>query len=271
MKYSYFWGADIGLTVDPTGTVLLRAVRPAVVVQDGRALDATTGKELPVPDGVTIAEFVAPRYAITDVQSRKGLTFGQTAREARSVMEDMGGSNFTAVCDSTGLGVGATDAIRRAGVPCIGVTLTAGSKITGGRWAINLPVSLMFAAMYSIMAQGRLQVTSPAGERLIAELKEIERRVSDAGRESYDVATGEGHHGDTVYACAMALIIGERRIGRQSRTISLNPGGHQRKAGRPRQGNTARRVIKARLEQSRLQSEATMWAQIGVDKDPGFE
>ncbi len=271
MKHNYFWGCDPGLVTDPTGTVLIRVTRPAVVVQDGKVLDAATGERMIVPEGVTLAEYVAPQFAITDVQSRQGLTFGQIAREARAVMDDMGGSNFTAVCDSTGLGVGATDAIRRAGVPCIGVTLTAGSKITGSRWAINLPVSLMFASMYSIMAQGRLQVTSPAGERLIAELKEIERRVSDAGRESYDVATGLGHHGDTVYAAAMALIIAERRVGRQSRTISLNPKGHERRPGRPRQGSAARNVIKARLEQSRLQSEATMWAQIGQDKVPDFE
>ena len=57
----------------------------------------------------------------------------------------------------------------------------------------------------------------------------------------------------------------------QSRTVALNAEGHQRKPGRPRQGNAARSVIKARLEQSRLQSEATMWAQIGVDKVPEFD
>ena len=272
MRFNYFLGVDPGLTTDPTGLCLIRAQRPSVVVQEGRVLDAVTGKQMRVPEGVTTAEFCAPQYSVTNVESRRGLTFGQTAREARAMMEDLGGANFMAVCDSTGLGVGATDAIRRAGVPCIGVTLTAGSRITGrSRWSINLPVSLMFAAMFSIMSQGRLRVTSPAGEKLIAELKEIERRVSDAGRESFEVATGEGHHADTVYAAAMALIVAERRVGRQSRTVALNPGGYQRKAGRPRQGQTGRKIIKARLEQSRLQSEATMWAQIGVDKDPDFD
>ena len=271
MRYNYFWGCDPGLIHDPTGTVLLRVTRPSVVVQDGKVLDAVTGKQMAVPKGVTIAEFVAPRFDVVDVQSRQGLTFGQTAREAKAVMDDMGGSNFMAVVDATGLGVGAVDAIRRAGVPTIAVTLTAGSRITGSRWAINLPVSLMFAQAYSIMAQNRLAVTDPAGRRLIEEFKEIEKRVSDAGKETYDVATGQGHHADTVFACAMALIIAERRIGRQSRTVALNPEGHQRKPGRPRQGNTAKAVIKARLEHSRLQSEATMWAQIGAEKIPDFD
>lgn len=271
MKHDYFWGADIGLTTDPTGTILLRAARPSVTVQDGRVLDATTGKELAVPEGVTLAEFIAPRYSITDVQSRRGVTFHQVAREAAAVREDMGGSNFLACVDSTGLGVGALDAIRRAGCPAIGITFTSGSRITGSRWNWNVPVSLMFTLLFSIMSQGRIQVASPAGEKLIEELKEIERRVSDTGRESFEVATGEGHHGDLCYALGMAVTVAERRVGRQHRTISLNPGGRQRKAGRPRQGNTAKRVIQARLEQSRLQSEATMWAQIGVDKDPGFE
>lgn len=271
MKHDYFWGADIGLTVDPTGVVLLRAVRPAVTVQDGRVLDATTGKELAVPEGVTIAEFIAPKYAIVDAQSRRGLTFHQVAREAAATMEDLGGGNFTACIDATGLGVGALDAVRRAGCPAVGITFTSGRLITGSRWNWNLPVSLMFTGLFSVMAQGRLQVTDPAGAKLIEELKEIEMRVSDTGKESFDVGSGQDHHGDLCYALGMAVTVAERRVGRQHRNIALHPGGHRRRAGRPRQGQTGRKIIKARLEQSRLQSEATMWAQIGVDKDPDFD
>ena len=106
---------------------------------------------------------------------------------------------------------------------------------------------------------------------MVEEMKEVERRVSDAGKETFDVSRADGHHADTVYAAAMALLIAERRVGRQSRSLSVSPGGRQRKPGRPRQGNTAKRVIQARLEQSRLHSEATMWAQIGADKIPDFE
>ncbi len=106
---------------------------------------------------------------------------------------------------------------------------------------------------------------------MVEEMKEVERRVSDAGRETFEISRADGHHADTVYAAAMALLIAERRVGRQSRTVALNPEGNKRRPGRPRQGNAARNVIKARLEQSRLQSEATMWAQIGQDKDPNFE
>ena len=55
------------------------------------------------------------------------------------------------------------------------------------------------------MSQNRLRVTSPAGEKLISELKEIEKRVSDSGRESFDVGSGQGHHGDLVFALGMAV------------------------------------------------------------------
>ena len=271
MLFDYYLGIDPGLIHDPTGMVLVRAIRPAVVVQDGRVLDAATGKQMAVPKGVTIAEYVAPKFDVVDVHSRRGLTFGQTAKEARAIMDDMGGANFTAVCDSTGLGVGATDAIRRAGVPCVGVTLTSGSKITGSRWSWNLPVSLMFSGLFSLMSQNRLHVTDPAGRKLIAELKEIERRVSDAGRESYDVASGQDHHGDLCYAFGLAVTVAERRVGRQHRTVSLNPGARQRKAGRLRQGGAAKAVIKARLEESRARAEADMYRQIGQHDDPFFE
>ena len=263
MKYSYFWGCDVGLTVDPTGVVLLRAASPSVTVQGGLVVDAASGKELTVPAGTTIAEFIAHRFDIVDVQSRRGVTFHQIAREAAAVMSDLGGSNFLACVDSTGLGVGAVDAIRRAGCPTIGITLTAGSRVTGSRWNWNVPVSLMFTGLFSVMAQGRLQVTDPQGAKLIEELREIEMRVSDSGRESFEVGSAQDHHGDLCYALGMAVVVAERRVGRQHRTVALNPGGHQRKPGRPRRSNTARRVIDARLEASRRQAERSLWAQIG--------
>ena len=98
---------------------------------------------------------------------------------------------------------------------------------------------------------------------MVEELKEVERRVSDAGRETYEISRADGHHADTCYAAAMALLIAERRVGRQSRTVSMHAeGGHHRKPGRPRQGNAAKRVIDARLEQSRKESERSLWRQI---------
>lgn len=271
MLFDYYLGIDPGLVHDPTGFVLIRVVRPSVTVQDGKVLDAITGKEMKVPANITIAEYIAPKFDVVDVQSRRGLTFPQMGREAKSVQGDMGGSNFTAVVDATGLGIGAVDAIRRAGCPCVGVTLTAGSKITGTRWSWNLPVSLMFSGLFSLMSQNRLHVTDPAGRKLIEELKEIERRVSDAGRETYDVAAGQDHHGDLCYALGLAVTVAERRVGRQSRSIQLNPKGHERRPGRPRRSNTARRVIDARLEASRREAERSLWVQIGTDKIPDFE
>lgn len=271
MLFNYFLGIDPGLIHDPTGLVLIRARRPAVVVRDGKVLDAATGQPVIVPEGVTVGEYVAPRYAVTSVDSVKGMTFDQAGREAVAMMRDMGGGGFLAVVDATGLGRGCVDQVRKAGVPAIAVTLTSGSKITGGRWEVNVPVGLMFTNLYSIMAQGRLQVTDPAGERLVEEMKEVERRVSDAGRETFEVSRAGGSHADCVYAAAMALLIAERRVGRQSRTVAMHAEAHKRPPGRPRQGNAAKHVIKARLEASRLQSEATMWAQIGVDKVPEFD
>ena len=272
MLFDYYLGIDPGLIHDPTGMVLIRAQRPAVQVRDGKIYDAQTGQEIPVPKDVTVGQFCAPRYGVTSVESIKALSFDRAGREARAIMDDLGGgTGFLAVIDSTGLGRGCVDQVRKSGVPAIAITLTSGSKVTGGRWEINIPVGLMFTNLYSIMAQGRLQVTDPAGKRLVEEMQEVERRVSDAGRETFEVSRADGHHADTVYAAAMALLIAERRVGRQSRTVALNPDGHKRPPGRPRRTNTAKHVIKARLEESRLQSEASMWHQIGVDKIPNFE
>lgn len=267
MLFDYFFGIDPGLIHDPTGLCLVRAQRLAVVVRDGKVYDAATGAVMAVPEGVTVGQFVAPRYSITSVDSVKGMTFDRVGREAMALMRDMGGGNFLAVVDATGLGRGCVDQVRKAGVPAIAVTLTSGSKITGGRWEINVPVGLMFTNLYSIMAQGRLQVTSPAGERLVEEMKQIERRVSDAGRETFEVSRADGHHADCVFAAAMALLIAERRVGRQSRTVAFHPGGHERKPGRRRRTTSAARaVINERLEQSRREAERSLWSQIEEPK-----
>ena len=272
MLFDYYLGIDPGLIHDPTGMVLIRAQRPAVQVRDGKIYDAQTGQEIPIPKDVTVGQFCAPRYGVTSVESIKALSFDRAGREARAVMNDLGGgTGFLAVIDATGLGRGCVDQVRKSGVPAIACTLTSGSRVTGGRWEINVPVGLMFTNLYSIMAQNRLQVTDPAGRRLVEEMQQVERRVSDAGKETFEVSRAGGHHADCVYAAALALLIAERRLGRQSRSLSVSPGGRQRKPGRPRQGNTAKAVIKARLEQSRVQSEATMWAQIGAEKIPDFE
>ena len=93
----------------------------------------------------------------------------------------------------------------------------------------------------------------------------------DAGRGAFDGAAGQDEHGDCVWAGAMAVVVADRRVGRQGRSIQLNPKGHERRPGRPRQGGAARQVIKQRLEESRARAERDMYRQIGQHDDPFFE
>ena len=144
MLFDYYLGIDPGLVHDPTGLCLIRSQRPLVVVRTGKIFNAETGEEIPIPKDMTVGEFCAPKYSVTDVQSIKGMTFDQAGREARAIMGDMGDSSFMAVVDATGLGRGCVDQVRKAGVPTIACTLTSGSRVTGGRWEINVPVGLMF-------------------------------------------------------------------------------------------------------------------------------
>ena len=267
MRYGNLLGVDVGLVNDPTATVLVRVVQPSVVVRHGAVLDAATGKPVEIPEGVTVAEFVLPRYEVLDVQSHTGITFGQTAREARAVMDDMQG-DLLCVIDATGLGRGAAEQVRQAGVPTVAVTLTAGSKVTGGRWDINIPVGVMFTTLYSVLAQDRIRASAEASGRLAEEMKTIERAVTDAGRETYEVPRGDGHHGDTVYALGMAIAVAEGRGARQARAAALadHPGGRQRPVGTPRTGtNAAREVIRQRLEDSRRQADRDLYAGLWRD------
>ena len=270
MGYGNFLGVDPGLTVDPTATVLLRATCPLVVIRDGRVLDAASGQPVELPGGVTVAEFVLPKYEVLDVQSRKGVTFPQVAREGRAIFDDLGGDLLVAV-DSTGMGIGCSDALRQAGVPTVACTLTGGTKVTGGRWRLNVPTGILFSTLYACLAQQRLKVSAAAGGKLIEELKGVERRVTEQGHESYEVPRGGDGHGDTVFALGLAVVVAERVGGRLARLAALHPGGHQRKPGRLRRGGAAKAVIKARLEESRARAERDMYRQIGQHDDPFFE
>ena len=82
-------------------------------------------------------------------------------------------------------------------------------------------MGVMFGTLYSVLAQGRLRLAAGVSDRLAEEMRSVERAVSEAGRETYVVPRGEGHHGDTVYALGLAVVAGERMGGRERRGLVL--------------------------------------------------
>ncbi len=90
---------------------------------------------------------------------------------------------------------------------------------------------------------------------LAEEMRSVERAVTEAGRETYEVPRGDGHHGDTVYALGLAVAAGERLGRRTSNGLQLaaRKADRSRPRGKtPRPWNTARRV----LEERRREREA---------------
>ena len=105
MSTGHVLGVDPGFAHDPTGWVLVKTEIPRVVVRDGKVLDVVTGEPVVIHEGMTPAEHAQPRFEVVDAQRRRGLTFEQTAREARAVAQDIDG-RIVVACDATGTDIG---------------------------------------------------------------------------------------------------------------------------------------------------------------------
>jgi hypothetical protein len=106
------------------------------------------------------------------------------------------------VIDETGIGRAVGDIFDSAGLRPNRVTITAGMKMTqhGGRtW--HVPRAQLISGVDARLYTGELRIA--AGIRDAGELKDFQRKVSDAGRSTW--ATRTGGHDDLVLAVAIAL------------------------------------------------------------------
>jgi hypothetical protein len=249
-RYRNYLGIDVGIVSDPTALVLVRVETPDVIVRERKLYDARTGEPVSPPEGMTPAEYVMPRYLVRDAQSVVGLSFRQLAREVRGVHRDLGG-DVLAVIDATGV-----EEVRNWGVPVLAVNLTGGSRITGGPRRWNVPTATLWTTLYTVMAQDRLAIFSDI-EHLADELRSIERRVSDAGRESYDLDRTSDGHSDQAVALALAVCVAESAASRRVRSLQVPE-------GRPARRTSGRRLIRdaarARIEELRQERMANYFA-----------
>ena len=108
--------------------------------------------------------------------------------------------------DETGVGRAVGDIFEAAGLAPNRVTITAGNEATqhGGRsW--HVPKALLVSGVDARLHTGELRIAAALGEAgaLQEELKDFQRKVSDAGRATYNARTGA--HDDLVLAVAIAV------------------------------------------------------------------
>ena len=110
------------------------------------------------------------------------------------------------VIDETGVGHAVGDMFEAAGLSPNRVTITAGLEATqhGGRsW--HVPKALLISTLDARLHNGELQIANALAEAvaLQEELKDFQRKVSDAGRATYNARSGA--HDDLVLAVAIAV------------------------------------------------------------------
>jgi hypothetical protein len=110
------------------------------------------------------------------------------------------------VIDETGVGRAVGDIFDAAGLRPNRVTITAGQEATqqsGSRW--HVAKGILISGVDARLHTGELRIAealSDAGA-LQEELKDFQRKVSDAGRATYNARVGA--HDDLILAVAIAL------------------------------------------------------------------
>jgi hypothetical protein len=110
------------------------------------------------------------------------------------------------VIDETGVGRAVGDLVESAGLSPVRVTITSGMDQSWvGPRRHHVPKSLLVSGLDARLHTGELRFAADLNEAgaMAEELKDFRRKVSVAGRFSYDARTGK--HDDLVLAVALSL------------------------------------------------------------------
>jgi hypothetical protein len=182
---------DLGQSQDPTAIAVLqhRGVRHQRF--DGRIFPS--GEE-------TLVRYLA-RLPL-------GLAYPEQAAEVGRLLQrpPLNRPGVELVLDATGVGRAVSDIFIYAGMKPTQVTITAGDTVTptgGNRW--NVSKGQLISLLDARLHLGELRIASALTEAgaLASELRDFRRKVSAAGRFTYEARVGQ--HDDLVLAVAIGL------------------------------------------------------------------
>jgi hypothetical protein len=188
--------ADLGQSVDPTA---LCALNHRVVPEKKWTLDEK--KKLWRQD----------RTEHFDVRYLQRLPLGlsypaQVQQVATLLSRPPLNAGAALVIDETGVGRAVGDIFEAAGLAPNRVTITAGNESTQhGARTWHVPKGILISGVDARLHTGELRIAAALGEAaaLQEELKDFQRKVSEAGRATYNARNGA--HDDLVLACAIAV------------------------------------------------------------------
>jgi hypothetical protein len=201
-------GLDLGKRQDPSSLVTVEHQRTIETSANYRH----TGQRRQLEVGSPVSEEVK-RSAFSVVRIDRfplGTEYRDVARTTRRVMESPKTKAPTLVLDANGVGDAVTEILKDAGVNPVQIYTTGGREANreGGSWSV--PKGEVVSTLQVLLQDGRLDITEglDLADQLITEMRAFSVRYTDAGNVRFE-HSGDGHHGDTVIALALACWYGE--------------------------------------------------------------
>jgi hypothetical protein len=197
LREQYVLAVDLGQSTDPTAIAVLHHQEVEQFNTSLKTLDERGGRE-------TVETFDVRHLARLPL----GLSYvDQVAEIRRLLARPPLVGNCTLCIDETGVGRAVGDIFSDAGLEPLRVTITAGesqSGSTGGkRW--HVAKSLLISHLDARLHVGELRFAASLTEAgaMQEELKDFRRKVSAAGRATFEARVGK--HDDLVLAVAIGL------------------------------------------------------------------
>lgn len=200
-RHDWILSADIGQSVDPTAICALEhTVRP-------------TGRLIPDERAKVLRQERIEAFNVRHLERLKlGMSYPEQIQRVATLHARPPLDTATLVIDYTGVGRPVFDMFERAGLEPHGVLITAGNETTqhgGNIW--HVPKLTLISQLEARLHSGELKIASNIADAgaLQDELKDFKRKVSEAGRVTYDARSGA--HDDLVLAVAIALFVALNR------------------------------------------------------------
>jgi len=203
-------GLDLGKRQDPSSLVTVehqRTVETSVSYQHQARPSVPSPQRRQPGAGSSVSEEVK-RFAYSVVRIDRfplGTEYRDVAQTTRRVMESPKTKDPTLVLDANGVGDAVTEILKDAGAAPVPIYTTGGREANreGGSWSV--PKVEVVSALQVLLQDGRLDIAEglELTDQLITEMRAFSVRYTDAGNVRFE-HSGDGHHGDTVIALALA-------------------------------------------------------------------
>jgi hypothetical protein len=201
---SWYVGLDLGQAQDPTAIAVLERIKGVLDPNSEYERHTCTGR---------LPQRPAERVNVRHLERLKlGISYPSIVQHVKELLArpplcgDVISRPAELIIDSSGVGRPVADLFTEAGIEHQGITITAGSEAVhaGRRNQWNVAKTILVSTVDAMLHTGTLRFAEALTEAgtMREELESFRRKLSDAGRATYQARTGA--HDDLVLAVAVA-------------------------------------------------------------------